>query len=220
MRRSVWPLRAQQTCPFPQAPAGPGAHGSPWLGPLPATSQRPLPAPAFLPAQPPHLTAKSTLLPSRGGSVASRPQGQEPNLARPQARASPVPRPSCPAPFPEHSPPLPRLQAPPSKRVTLGHSCKRKGPDCRGTPAGTPDTARGDLALLSRISGTPSHTDTPLNKQLTCPSPSLPDFAQHSLLTRLCLDGTQSLVTNKEPMSGPHLGPHSYCSGSLGSSSP
>lgn len=62
-----------------------------WPGPLPATSQRPRPALAFLPAHPPHLTAKSTLLPSRGGSAVSGPQGQEPNLARTQTSPPPVP---------------------------------------------------------------------------------------------------------------------------------
>lgn len=122
-----------------------------WPGPLPATSQRPRPALAFLPAHPPHLTAKSTLLPSRGGSAASGPQGQEPNLACPRAL------------FPEHSPLLPRLQAPPSKGVTLGHSMPKAGPGCRGTPSGSPDTARGGLALWSRTSGTPSSAGTPLN---------------------------------------------------------
>lgn len=43
-------------------------------------------------------------------------------------------------------------------------ACKRKGPDCRGTPSGTPDTAWGSLALLSRTSGTPSNAGIPLNE--------------------------------------------------------
>lgn len=82
------------------------------------------------------------------------PWGQEPNLACAQAQGRPVPRPSRCALFPEHSPPLPRLQASPSSGLSLVHGSKRKGPTCTVTPFMTPDTTWGSPALLRKTSRT------------------------------------------------------------------
>lgn len=86
-----------------------------WPGPLPALFQGPpqgSPSSGLIPPHPPHLTAKSMLLPLKGWICGS--------LACPQT----FPR----ALFPKQCS-LPRLQAPPSNRLTtLGHSMQKEGP--------------------------------------------------------------------------------------------
>ena len=116
----------------------------------------PLPALAFLPLHSPHLTAKSILLSFKRWIclLQAGPQGQEPNLACPQTRGRPVPRPSPCALFPGEQPSVAKAAGTALPRLTLGHSLQKEGPRLQSHSLGLPDTAWGSLALLRKTSGT------------------------------------------------------------------
>lgn len=112
----------------------PGVHSTPgpwppsgWSTPsnVPAPSARPRLHSS--PSSTPHSKVHSSTL-QEVRLLQAGPQGQEPNLACPQAQGRPVPRPSCCALFPQHRTLSPRLQAPPSNGLTQGHSLQKEGP--------------------------------------------------------------------------------------------
>lgn len=124
-------------CPLPPSPRplkamvsiGPPRLTAPlWPGPLPGMFQDPPQGSTYpcLHSSPPS-TPHSKVHPATFQGVdllqAGR-QGQESNLACPQAQGRPVPRTSCCDLFPEHSPPLPRLQVPPSEGSPWVTACK------------------------------------------------------------------------------------------------
>lgn len=168
LRWSVWP--PQQTCPFPQAPAGPDVHSTPQAhgSPLSWSTPSNVPAPTACPCLPscPSSTPHSKVHPStfKRWICCKRAPGSGAQPGTPPGSGQ-----ACPQTFPL----CPILGAQPSVAKAASTSlqgvhpgsqhAKGRAPDCRGTPSGTPDTAWGSLALL-RTSGTPSNAGIPLNE--------------------------------------------------------
>lgn len=134
----------------PLEPSGPRPRSGLFQGP-----PRALPSLAFIPPDPPHLTAKSTLLPFKGW-ICCRPgpgvRSPTWHVAKLRAGLSP----ELPAVTYSLSTVL-RCQGCRCHPLTGSPwvtACQRKGPDCGVTPFGIPDTIWGSPALLRVTSRT------------------------------------------------------------------